>query len=179
MRLRPIEQMSSRIAIAAAGGNSALDEILSEKLPRIRYQMWNGKWRAALERMRELWHATKPLLNSLSGEDVDRVTRFRQHLINLRDYLRSNSSGLRNYAKDRRNGLLISSAPAESLMSHLVNQRMGKRQPMRWSSEGAHLLLQVRCAVLDKRLDSLLREWYPNFRRHLTTPLQIAARPQP
>ena len=28
---------------------------------------------------------------------------------------------------------------------------MGKRQPMRWSAEGAHLLLQVRCALLDDR----------------------------
>ena len=37
---------------------------------------------------------------------------------------------------------------AESAMSHVVNERMGKRQPMRWSAEGA-LLLQVRCAVLD------------------------------
>ena len=40
-------------------------------------------------------------------------------------------------------------------MSHLVNERMGKRQPMRWSAEGAHLLLQVRCAVLDNRLEML------------------------
>jgi hypothetical protein len=179
MRLRPIEQMASRIAIAAAGVNSTLNELLSKKLPRIRYQMWNGKWRAARERMREIWRTTEPLLNSLSGNDAKSVSRFRQHLINLRDYLRGNASGLRNYAKDRRNGLLISSAPAESLMSHLVNQRMGKRQPMRWSPEGAHLLLQVRCAVLDGRLDSLFREWFPNFRRQLATPLQIAARPQP
>jgi hypothetical protein len=51
-------------------------------------------------------------------------------------------------------------------MSHLVNQRMGKRQPMRWSSGGAHLLLQVRCAVLDNRLDTMFRERYPGFRAH-------------
>jgi hypothetical protein len=57
--------------------------------------------------------------------------------------------GLTNYARENHQGMRISSAPAESGMSHLVNQRMGKRQPMRWSSEGAHLLLQVRCAVLD------------------------------
>jgi hypothetical protein len=37
-----------------------------------------------------------------------------------------------------RNGLRISSAPAESGMSHVVNQRMGKRQPMCWTAEGAH-----------------------------------------
>ena len=39
------------------------------------------------------------------------------------------------------------------------------RQPMCWSSKGAHLLLQVRCAVLDDRLESLFREWHPQFRR--------------
>jgi hypothetical protein len=63
--------------------------------------------------------------------------------------------GLTNYARENHQGMRISSAPAESAMSHLVNQRMGKRQPMRWSSEGAHLLLQVRCAVLGGRLDRL------------------------
>ncbi len=85
-------------------------------------------------------------------------------MINLRDYLCSNWHGLKNYSLERRKGLRISSALAESAMSHLVNQRMGKRQPMSWSSEGAHLLLQVRCAVLDKRLDGLFREWHPTFR---------------
>ena len=55
--------------------------------------------------------------------------------------------------QDRRNGFRIFSVLAESAMSHLVNERMGKRQPMRWSAGGAHLLLQVRYAVLDNRLE--------------------------
>ena len=91
-------------------------------------------------------------------------------MIELRDYLRSNWNGLRNYGAERRQGRKISSALAESAMSHLVNQRMGKRQPMRWSAEGAHLLLQVRCAVLNKRLDSLFREWHPDFRNERAIP---------
>ena len=74
---------------------------------------------------------------------------------------------------NRRKGLRISSALAESAMSHLVNQRMGKLQPMRWSHEGAHLLLQVRCAVLDNRLDSLFRESWPNFRTQQAAPLPV------
>ena len=94
-------------------------------------------------------------------------------MIELRDYLRSNCNGLRNYGAERRQGRKISSALAESAMSHLVNQRMGKRQRMRWSCEGAHLLLQVRCAVLDKQLDSLFREWHPNFRKQHAAPLPI------
>jgi hypothetical protein len=60
-------------------------------------------------------------------------------------------------------------APAESGMSHLVNQRMGERQPMCWTAEGAHLLLQVRCAV-HSTLESLFRERYPRFRQ---TPLAL------
>ena len=173
MRLRPIEQMSPGIAIAAGGSDSVLTELLNEKLPRLRYQMWNGKWRAALDRMGKIHRATKRLLDSLSTADAERVRRFRQHIIDLRDYLRSNRSGLKNYALERRKGRRISSALAESVMSHLVNQRMGKRQPMRWSCEGAHLLLQVRCAVLDKQLDTLFREWHPNFRKQQAAPLPV------
>src|ERR1017187_3648177 len=93
------------------------------------------------------------------------MQRFRKHLLDLRDYLVNNQTSLTDYAHAYRNGLRISSAPAESGMSHVVNQRMGKRQPMCWSSEGAHLLLQVRCAVLDDRLESLFREWHPQFPR--------------
>src|ERR1035437_3488811 len=87
MRLRPIEQMSPGIAIAAGGSDSVLTELLKEKLPRLRYQMWNGKWRAALERMGKICRATKRLLDSLSTADAERVRRFRQHIIDLRDYL--------------------------------------------------------------------------------------------
>jgi hypothetical protein len=76
----------------------------------------------------------------------------------------SNQRNLVEYAHAYRHGLRISSCPAESGMSHLVNQRLGKRQPMCWSAEGAYLLLQVRCAVLNDRLDALFRECHPQFR---------------
>jgi hypothetical protein len=171
MRLRPIEQMSSGIAKAVNGADPVLNVLLSEKLPRIRYQMWKGKWRTALSRIGLIQRATKRLLRSLSSPAVEQVQRFRKHMTDLRDYLRKNWSGLTNYALDRRRGLRISSALAESVMNHVVNQRMGKSQGMRWSCEGAHLLLQVRCAVLDGRLDSLFREWHSNFRNQTATPL--------
>jgi hypothetical protein len=173
LRLRPIEQMSAGIANATSHSDVVLDELLCEKLPRMRYQMWNGKWQAAFNRMAKIYRGTNRLLGSLSSSELERLERFRKHIIDLRDYLRENRSGLRNYALDRRRGLRISSALAESVMSHLVNQRMGKRQSMRWSCEGAHLLLQVRCAVFDGRLDSLFREWHPNFRKQDALPLPV------
>ena len=58
MRLRPIEQMSSKIAIAAGDSDAELKQLLAEKLPRIRYQLWNGKSHAALERIGKIYCAT-------------------------------------------------------------------------------------------------------------------------
>ena len=114
-------------------------------------------------------------LSNLGGDPsfhAERVKRFCRHLIDLRDYLLNIQKNLTNYGKARRDGLRISSAPAESGMNHLINQRMGKHQPMRWSADGAHLLLQVRGAVLDHRLEALFREWFPRFRA--TPPITCA-----
>src|SRR5215472_11012352 len=131
MRLQPIEQMSSKIAMEAGVSHAELKQLLTEKVSRIRYQLWNGKRKRALERIEAVYRATQGLGGSGSIDDAERVRRFRQHLIDLRDYLRSNWNGLRNYAAETRQGRKISSAMVESAMSHLVNQRMGKRQPMR------------------------------------------------
>ena len=164
MRLRPIEQMSPGIISIVGDADPILTELLREKIHRVRFQMWNGHWQAALDRLGAIYRTTKKCLTTLSSADAERLCRFRKHMLDLRDYLCRNQVAFRNYAQDRRKGLRISSALAESAMSHLVNDRMGKRQRMRWSAEGAHLLLQVRCAVLDNRLELLFREWLPKFR---------------
>ena len=162
MRIRHIEQMAPSMAALFRG--TPVEKALREKLPNIRHQMWNGQGRAAVGRMRECYQGTRDVTPSMTADDTKRVGRFRQHLIDLRDYLGNNGNDLTDYGKARRDGLRISSAPAESGMNHLINQRMGKRQPMRWSADGAHALLQVRCAVFDNRMETLFREWFPKFR---------------
>jgi hypothetical protein len=92
--------------MAASGSEAELKQLLSEKVPRIRYQLWNGQGEAALERIEAVYCATT-------------------------------------------------------------------RQPMRWSAEGAHLLLQVHCAVLNNRLDDLFREWHPDFRKQQAIALSV------
>jgi hypothetical protein len=164
MRLRHVEQMAPKVADLIAEADPNIAATIQQKLPRIRYQMWNGKWQAAMHRMRDIYRGTCEAAIRPYAVDRDRIERFRKHLLDLGDYLRSNWTGLTNYAHAYRHRLRISSAPAESGMSHLVNQRMGKRQPMCWSLEGAHFLLQVRCAELDGRLETLFREWHPRFR---------------
>jgi hypothetical protein len=169
MRLRAIEQMTAKTASLVEPLDSELSAIIRDKLPRVRYQMWHGRWAAAIHRMRDVFIGAGSAAGKLSSANQaaieERLERLRRHLLTFRDYLVSNREGLTNYSHAYRHGLRISSAPAESGMNHLINQRMGKHQPMRWSAEGAHMLLQVRCAVFDQRLESLFREQYPMFRR--------------
>ena len=47
---------------------------------------------------------------------------------------------------------------------------MVKKQHMRWSQRGAHLLLQIRTRVLNGEWEATFRQWYPGFRAH-TTPV--------
>lgn len=44
---------------------------------------------------------------------------------------------------------------------------MVKKQQMRWSKRGAHLLLQVRTKVLNEELRETFDRWYPNSYREI------------
>jgi hypothetical protein len=58
---------------------------------------------------------------------------------------------------------VISSAFVESTVNQVVSKRMVKKQQMRWTPEGAHLLLQVRTRTLNGELATTFRGWYPAF----------------
>ena len=68
--------------------------------------------------------------------------------------LTSQSAWLVNYAERHRAGLRVGTSITEGTANFLVNRRMNKAQQMRWSRRGADLLLQVRCAVLNGKLNS-------------------------
>ena len=48
-------------------------------------------------------------------------------------------------------------------LNQVIRKRMVKRQQMRWSPRGAHLLLQVRTRVLNEELRSTFGSWYVGF----------------
>ena len=51
-----------------------------------------------------------------------------------------------------RRGMPISSSIAESAVNEVVSLRCAKKRQMRWTDKGAHLLVQVRVAVLNGEL---------------------------
>jgi hypothetical protein len=64
-------------------------------------------------------------------------------------YVRKNRAFLPNYGERYRQGKIISRAFVESAVNQVVSKRFVKKQQMRWTATGAHLLLQIRIEVLN------------------------------
>jgi hypothetical protein len=58
---------------------------------------------------------------------------------------------------------MISTAFIESAVNQVVCKRMVKKQQMRWTQKGAHLLLQVRVQVLNDDWRETFCRWYPSM----------------
>ena len=60
---------------------------------------------------------------------------------------------------------MISTAFVEFMVNELISKRMVKKQQMRWTKEGAPLLLQTRVKTLDGDLRDKFVEWYPGVEK--------------
>jgi hypothetical protein len=69
-------------------------------------------------------------------------------------YVESNVGLLVNYVARYRTGLPIASSIAESAVNQVVSVRMAKKQQMRWTDEGAHVVALVRVADLNDELSA-------------------------
>ena len=81
----------------------------------------------------------------------------------FRGYISANRAFIPNYADRYRYGEIISTAFVESTVNEIVSRRMVKKQQMRWTKRGAHLLLQVRTQVLNEEWRETLYRWYPEM----------------
>ena len=99
-----------------------------------------------------------------ADDDEDVILKYKQ-LHKMADafetYIRNNAAFITNYAERHRYGELISTAFVESTVNEVVSKRMAKKQQMRWTRKGAHLLLQVRVKTLNEDLRSHFENWYP------------------
>jgi hypothetical protein len=75
-------------------------------------------------------------------------------------YITANRRFIPNYGDRYCQGETISTGFGESAINQVVSKRMVKKQQMRWTDRGAHLLLQVRTRVLNEDWRSMLSHWY-------------------
>ena len=86
-------------------------------------------------------------------------------------YVDNNAGAIVNYGERYRCGERISTGFVESAVNQVIAKRFVKKQQMRWTPRGAHLLLQVRTQVLNGELRASFEKWYPRFGVQVQEPL--------
>lgn len=140
-------------------------------LERVKWYLWHGNTYKALEQLYGLE------IDIDSGEPAKTVVgKLCKHVSEFTTYIRNNRVYIPNYGDRYRNGEIISSAFVESTVNELISRRMSKKQQMRWTKEGAHLLLQARAKTLDGDLRDQFVSWYPAMASSSTTSLMTPAK---
>ena len=127
--------------------------VIVAEVERLHWRIWNGKAKNAqrsIKRIRKVMHLFKEEQSQGARGVASRKLWHALHAIDK--YLKGQAVWLVNYAKRHRAGLRVGTSITEGTANFLVNRRMNKSQQMRWSREGADLLLQVRCAVYNGTL---------------------------
>ena len=132
--------------------------ILGGQLASIKWYLWHGNVHHALQEIEDLAWRTEAAAETHPGGK-----KLAKAVAEFRTYIEHNAASIPNYGERYRNGEAISSAMAESTVNQVISKRMVKQQQMRWSPDGAHLLLQVRTQVLNDDLRGVFGQWYPSF----------------
>jgi len=152
MRITVMTQLAKSLR---SHDNADLATEVAGELERLKWFLWHGNVFRALQVVADLEldldveHAPLEQRKLLKA-----VTEFG-------GYIRANASCIPNYGERFRSGEAISSAFVESAVNQVVSKRMVKKQQMRWTPEGAHLLLQIRTRTLNGELAATFRTWYP------------------
>ena len=142
--------------------------MVTEELGRLKWFLWHGNVFRALQ-------TAEDLEVDLDVEDPGPEQRKLQRAVaEFSGYIRANAGCIPNYGERYRAGEAISSAFVESAVNQVVSKRMVKKQQMRWSPRGAHLLLQIRAHVLNDELGAVFHRWYPEFAETADT-VELAA----
>jgi hypothetical protein len=150
MRIQHVAQAAMGWPDAAAEDRKTGASV-AETIERIRWRLWHGQVRRGLDLIAE----TVAMLEATAGtassarSAVLKVTRL---LGELETYVCGQSDTIIDYASARRREEPISTAVTESAVQWLVHRRMNAQQQMRWTPRGAHLMLKVRCAVMNGTL---------------------------
>ena len=125
----------------------------ADAIERIRWRLWHGQVRRALDLIGETLVTLDTAARATSSPACLTATKVSRVLRELEIYVAGQAGIIIDYASARRRKEPISTATTESTVQRLLHRRMNGRQQMRWSPRGAHLMLKVRTAVMNRTLD--------------------------
>ena len=152
MRITVMNQMAKGLP-----DNELLKDIEKE-LERAKWYLWHGNVFRALQVLCDI----QMDLDSVEDENST-VSKLYRTVSEFITYITNNKAFIPNYGDRYRYGEMISTAFAESTVNQVVSKRMVKKQQMRWTRRGAHLLLQVRTQVLNDDWRDIFCRWYPSM----------------
>jgi hypothetical protein len=124
----------------------------SDTIDGIRWRLWHGQVARSLELIAETL-ATLDAMTGTTSPAAEVALKIGRLLGELETYVCGQSDIIIDYATARRRGKTISTAVTESTAQWLLHRRMNAQQQMRWTPRGAHLMLKVRCAVMNGTLE--------------------------
>jgi hypothetical protein len=154
MRLTVMQQMTKGLPNALLLQATRLDP--AHALERVKWFLWHGNVFSALQ-------VVEDLVMDLAIFESPDSTKLLKTLRDFAGYIRANRSFIPNYGDRYRYGELISTSFVESTVNHVLSKRFVKKQQMRWTRQGAHLLLQVRLQVINQEWSSTFARWYPGL----------------
>jgi hypothetical protein len=171
MRLTVMGQMArglalERVPVEPQGDDDdeeALERLdvpaVQEQLESLKWHLWHGNVYRALQILEDLeCDLDAPV------ERSERARKLRKAVSEFHHYIEVNGAFIPNYGDRYRHGEAITTSFAESTVNQVVSKRMVKKQQMRWTRRGAHLLLQVRTRVLNNDLRADFERWYPGLK---------------
>lgn len=164
MRIEQLLQ-AARGFRGAADCTLGKDGILKE-LERTKWYLWHGNVFCADQTLTDLMFE----IDGAIEEDREArrpasvvLKKLARALEEFATYIENNASGIVNYGERYRCGECISTGFVESTINQLVAKRFVKKQQMRWTPRGAHLLLQIRVQALNDDLHGVFKRWYPGL----------------
>jgi hypothetical protein len=127
-----------------------------DRLDWIKWRLWHGDAAETLTHAGELAEDVAALSTA-----YPRVRRLVKAAAGLATDIENNTGAITDYGERYRHGERISTAFVEATVNLVVSRRFAKKQPMPWSKQGAHRLLQTRTRTLDGTLRDLFTTWYP------------------
>ena len=136
----------------------------------IKWNLWHGNVMHAMQRIDDLDDDLEML-----EENPANKKKLRKAVKELHSYILANQAFIPNYGDRYRHNETISTAFVESTVNYVVSKRFVKKQQMRWTRRGAHLLLQTRVKVLNDDLRATFCQWFPGMNTEVETSQKAAA----
>ncbi len=142
--------------LAHHNGNAAKE--LDRSLRRIKGFLWHGN-------LHEGQAFIADLVDDLDDIETNyaSIKALRKAAGEFQTSIANNRTMIPNSAERRRDGERVSTGFVESTVNTVVGKRFAKKQQMRWSQQGAHLMLQTRTRTLDGTLRHTFEHWYPGL----------------